>query len=310
MSGAAPLHARGGSLSPLVWGRLLRLSLAPTAAADVLAGLVLAGSGTLPSVHLTALLVGASLCLYHGNLILNDWHDRGSDARERPTRPLPSGAIAPTAALAGAVLLCLAGLVLATLAGVRAASWMGAVGLTAVLYNVRARGARSGPLLLALCRAGNLAVGLFVLGVPLGRPWAAPVVYGAYLFCVARLGRLEDGADTDLRSGRPQRHLRLAALLLVAGGLALVSLPPAACELGAVALTLAAAAGLLHRARGDQVWSRGAVEGATGMALRRLLALTAAFALASEGPHGPIVAAAILAGYPLSWGLRGAFPPS
>ena len=88
----------------LALGRLLRLSLAPTALADVAAGTVL-GAMTWPDGLGPFQLMLASACVYHGAMALNDWADRAADARTRPGRPIPSGAIAPYTALALAVTL-------------------------------------------------------------------------------------------------------------------------------------------------------------------------------------------------------------
>ena len=70
------------------WGRLLRLSLAPTAIADVVCGGVLSGSAGHAGLDIFRLVL-ASLCIYHGGMALNDWADREEDARVRPDRPLP-----------------------------------------------------------------------------------------------------------------------------------------------------------------------------------------------------------------------------
>ena len=81
------------------WGKLLRVSLAPTAVGDVLAGSVLATGGLrAPGAVLT--LVAASLCVYHGGMALNDWADRVEDAefgRERAARPRRSWRSSPCA---------------------------------------------------------------------------------------------------------------------------------------------------------------------------------------------------------------------
>src|SRR5437773_2608345 len=91
------------------WGRLLRLSLAPSAAADVVAGLVYGSIGGWPERGWAWWLVPASLGVYHGALVLNDWNDRVHDARTRPARPLPSGQVNPRAALAAGLALMLLG---------------------------------------------------------------------------------------------------------------------------------------------------------------------------------------------------------
>jgi hypothetical protein len=49
---------------------------------------------------------------------------------------------------------------------------------------------------------------------------------------------------------------------------------------------------------------------AVGVALRRLLFATAALAAQAEGRDGLVVAAAILCGFPMSFGLRRLFPPT
>jgi len=76
------------------YGRLMRLSLAPSAIADIAAGILLGGQGHWPtSSRAPAGLMLASLCIVHGAMILNDWSDRGGDGLTRPDRPIPSGAV-------------------------------------------------------------------------------------------------------------------------------------------------------------------------------------------------------------------------
>src|SRR5262245_12772163 len=55
----------------------------------------------------------ASVCAYAAGMVLNDHADRHIDAVQRPERPLPSGRIAPGAALALGVSLLAACLALA-----------------------------------------------------------------------------------------------------------------------------------------------------------------------------------------------------
>src|SRR5512137_294118 len=89
------------------WGRLLRLSLAPTAAADVAAGAV-AGAGAWPGRGVFVLMI-ASLCVYHGGMALNDWADRKEDRVLRPDRPIPAGGVSPPAGLAAGLALLVSG---------------------------------------------------------------------------------------------------------------------------------------------------------------------------------------------------------
>jgi hypothetical protein len=132
------------------------------------------------------------------------------------------------------------------------------------------------------------------------------------VFAVSSLGRLEDAPAAVLASSRPAVQLGVAALLLAASPLAALVLRPIAAWslLAALALAALGAAGLAARARHDGAWSGAEVTRATGLGLRRLLVFTAALALASGGREGALAAAALLAGYPVSYALRGVFPPS
>lgn len=92
------------------WAELFRVSAVLSVPGDALAGA--AARGLRPDRG-TLLAVGASVCLYEAGMALNDWADRAEDAAERPHRPVPSGRIAPGAALAAATALTATGLALA-----------------------------------------------------------------------------------------------------------------------------------------------------------------------------------------------------
>jgi len=320
------------------WGRLVRLSLAPSAAADVAAGLVVGFGGAWPAQASAWWLVPASLGVYHGALALNDWNDRAHDARTRATRPLPSGAIAPNAALALGVALIVLGLVCAALARVESALWMSAVAACAALYDLRGRGAWLGPVLLGLCRAGNLGSGIFYASRELSHPpslalFAPCLAYGVYVFLVSRLGRMEDAEDAAPLARRPSALLIACALVIaLVPFLSIGAIDPSQdtwdLSLVALCVALAGAWGLVVLAIQTREWTRPQVERAMGLCLRRLLVFTAVVALTSfhldrielvsEGrPVSPaahvsalVVGIAILAGYPLAFGLRKLFPPS
>jgi UbiA prenyltransferase family len=232
------------------WGALLRLSLLPSALADVAAGLVLAGSDPFRWSALPAFL--ASLCIFHGGLALNDWRDRDADAALRPGRPLVSGAIKPAAALAAGLLGLSLGPHSATYGSAAAAwVWLG-VAVCAALYDLWPVARRSSPLWLGLCRAGNLlAAALYGQGLrisaqahrtPAGNtgspvelagdnpglglmdllsghsPWPqaallAALGYGLYVAALSFLAQLEDD-QRRVPGSRPRPRLLLAALLL------------------------------------------------------------------------------------------------
>jgi 4-hydroxybenzoate polyprenyltransferase len=295
MSPSTTSNAGSRSSTLVAWGRLLRLSLAPTAAADIVAGAVFGAHGW-PTGAALWLLVAGSLCVYHGGMALNDWADREHDARTRPERPIPSGAVQPRGALALALVLLVLGPLLAALASPTAGGVLAGVSVLAVLYDLAGRGAWAGPLLLGLCRAGNLGAGMLVAGrlSPAGAWLAAG--YGAYVFLVSRLGRMEDGAEQRIGQ-RPRVLLVLAGLCqLVPLAFALVPLAPlAALRIGWLALR-------------TRAWSRGTIVQAMGSALRLLLCYSASVAWIGGGAW--IAIGLLAAGYPLAWALRQVFPPS
>jgi len=294
-------------------GRLLRLSLAPTAAADIAAGVV-AGAGRWPRGSEPFLLILASLSVYHGGMVLNDWRDRRGDRLDRPDRPIPSGRITPAAALILGSSLLAAGPLIALGASRPCAAAIGGIALAALLYDLLLRGAWLGPGLLACCRGGNLAAGLVLGtgGILAGPTLIPPISYAAYVFTVSRLARLEDADLEHRRRANPALLLVIAAFVLVLAPCAGFLHPLESRERlwAALALAGAGAAGLIQAARHTGTWSGSDLTWATGLALRRLLVFTAAVALCAGGSAAWIVAGAILCGYPISYVLRGVFPPS
>lgn len=298
-------------------GRLVRLSLAPSALADALCGLALggvfaAGAGWSPQILAAPF---ASLCLFHGGMALNDWADRHEDAAcdvvSRRNRPLPSGAVAPTVALALGLVLVAAGVAVAALVGHAPALLALALAIAVLGYDFVGRGPLLGPLLLAQCRALDVllaaAIGAEVVGDTLDPRASLPALaYGAYVFAIGRLGRLED--DTTRAPGtRPRRLVAAAAVLLVCVPLAAAAYAPSAwLALGAV-VALAGAAAPARLATRREAWSHADVVQAMGVLLRRLVVAGAA---ATCAVGEPVVGLALLALFPLGVALRRVFPPS
>lgn len=137
--------------------RLGRVSNLPTVWSNALAGLVLAGATpTTPAVP--PLLLGLSL-LYVAGMYCNDWCDRAIDARERPGRPIPSGAADPRTVLGLGAAMLAGALALVAWAGQLAGTGsrgvlVGALLAGAILlYDFRHKGNPLAPLLMGLCRA-------------------------------------------------------------------------------------------------------------------------------------------------------------
>ncbi|MFD4665065.1 SCO3242 family prenyltransferase [Streptomyces halstedii] len=157
--------------TPRAWAELLRVSALFTVPGDALAGAAAAGRS--PGRG-TALAVGASLCLYEAGMALNDWADRDEDAVDRPHRPIPSGRIAPGAALAAAGALTAAGLALAARAGRPALTVATGLAATVWAYDLRLKHTPAGPAAMATARALDLLLGAVATG-DRGRPAGGPV---------------------------------------------------------------------------------------------------------------------------------------
>lgn len=83
------------------WLRLLRLPNVFTAVADVTMGYLVTQRSLEPALHFL-LLVVASCLLYLAGMVLNDVFDVDEDARDQPSRPIPSKQISRrSAAIAG-----------------------------------------------------------------------------------------------------------------------------------------------------------------------------------------------------------------
>ncbi|MGW2178305.1 SCO3242 family prenyltransferase [Streptomyces sp. NPDC001732] len=149
------------------WAELLRVSALFTVPGDALAGA--AATGRRPDRG-TALATGASLCLYEAGMALNDWADRDEDAVDRPHRPIPSGRIAPGAALAAAGALTAAGLGLAARAGRGPFTVATALAATVWAYDLRLKHTPAGPAAMAAARSLDLLLGATATGPPRQSP--------------------------------------------------------------------------------------------------------------------------------------------
>ena len=200
---------------------LLRPPNVFTAFADSLAGLVvLLALGIAVRDRACAILL-ASGALYLSGIVLNDVLDREIDARERPTRPIPSGAVPlRTAVLLGAALMA---------GGIAIAWWIGrAPGTLALvlaacilIYDGGAKATKLGPLVMGSCRGLDLALGLST-GLALDRPWppiaiAGPVVLALYVAGLTYIARDEVDGNTARRARTGLTFLALLAIAVVVG---------------------------------------------------------------------------------------------
>lgn len=140
----------------------------------------------------------ASSCVYLAGMALNDWADRAVDARERPSRPIPSGRVTPAFALGTAVVLTGAGLGLAALSGGRdALKVMVPLAGTAWLYDLALKDTPAGPLTMAAARTLNVLAGAGGAGARAALPEAATVGAHTAVITVVSCDEVE-GSDPRL----------------------------------------------------------------------------------------------------------------
>lgn len=155
---------------------LMRPANIVTAIADILAGAAIAGfifTAFSPAQAVDLLLLVISTCgLYGGGVVFNDYFDAHIDKVERPERPIPSGKVSrKNAAVLGIVLLG-AGVIFALGVSIASAVVALIVALLALLYDKYAKHHTTfGPLVMGLCRSGNLLLGMSLLPEVIASYW-------------------------------------------------------------------------------------------------------------------------------------------
>lgn len=139
--------------------KLIRLPNVLTAACNSLAGAFCAGAGFERWPDLLAIAF-ASMSLYAAGIVLNDLFDLDEDRRDRPTRPLPSGAVKIWVASASACFFSVAGCILASSVSSQIGQIALAILAAVVSYDAFLKKTPAGPWAMGLCRGLNLAMGL------------------------------------------------------------------------------------------------------------------------------------------------------
>ena len=184
-------------MTPAVALRLGRVSNLPTVWTNAMAGIALAGVSPWHWASLPAAL-GLSLS-YLGGMYLNDAFDRGIDARERPSRPIPSGAVEANTVFALGFALLLGGVAMlltaacgfgvpsewAVLAGL-------ALGGAVTGYNWNHKGNPLSPLWMGACRLlAYVSAGLAAAAVLPAPLLAAAAVSLCYLIGLTYIAKQE-----------------------------------------------------------------------------------------------------------------------
>jgi 4-hydroxybenzoate polyprenyltransferase len=281
-------------------GALLQLARVPnvfTAMANVVAGVVLARGGRFQPRDL--LLVLASAAFYTAGMVLNDYFDREVDARERPARPIPSGAVSARAAAALGALLLAVGLALAALASPRSLAVGGALAAAIVIYDAWVKGTALGPMVMGSCRLLNVALGLSAAaGAWRTFAWA-PLAAGLYTAALTFVAR-----DEVVGTPRVRGRIFVASMgALGAGLLAFAALAPlAAAALGFALLVLAGGARLFAPLWRETTGPR--IGRAVGGGILMMPALDAVFV---AGYGHPLAALLVLAFIAPAYALRRRF---
>jgi len=150
-----------------------------TALADILAGLAIAGFTFSGEPYVYLLL--ATLGLYGGGVVLNDVFDAELDAVERPERPIPSGKVSlRSATIFGGVLLAL-GIMSARFFSLTSGLVALGIAVLVLLYDRNAKHSKLwGPIVMGMCRGGNLVLGIIELPAALSDySWVGiiPIIY-------------------------------------------------------------------------------------------------------------------------------------
>ena len=186
----------------------------PTAAADILAGVAIAGITT-TTHYLTVdgirlfpniiYLILSSIFLYAAGVVLNDVFDRKTDQVERPERPIPSGLIPVRKATIFGIILLFTGILFAFLVNPLSGKVSIALAIAIVLYDALAKkNLILGPLNMGICRALNLILGMSFAGLVAHPEYG--LIHLVYIFAITLISRGEV-------HGKNKKHIIWAAIL-------------------------------------------------------------------------------------------------
>ena len=142
------------------WLQLVRIPNIFTVPGDILAGHAAVTLFTDFSLYKFLMLCLASALLYCGGLVLNDCFDYEEDLRERPKRPLPSGAISLQEAYVGWLIMTAAALLICRILSPVSFKIALTIVILVILYNGPARKfPKIAFLVMGLCRGFNILLG-------------------------------------------------------------------------------------------------------------------------------------------------------
>lgn len=286
------------------WLQLFRAPNLLTVPGDPIAGYMLASFGLVEDKLWPA--VGASLCFYAGGLLLNDLADLAEDRRERPNRPLPSGAASPRTVLA--VFVILAAVALWLCWGIDRVTFAtgGALLLSITLYNCLTKKIPVvGALNMGLCRGLSVLLGATAVShgdltyrlIAFGRLDHLVIAAGLIAFYIAAVTNL---ARFETQAAVPTAAKWLPAMALTVGGGIFLSHLSSSSQGGSMPLLLITLVSAFQIAWNLTRDSALPVPPEIGKLIRLLLLIQAALCAAVGGVEGSIAASALVLLWPIS----------
>ena len=198
----------------MAWLRLLRIAALPSALSNILIGYLLVHQSWQPPIALAWLLL-SSACLYCAGMVLNDVYDLKVDQKERPSRPLPSGAISVSVATKVGFGLLIGGVILALLASVYSFGIAIILGILVFLYDGPLKKTMLGPLTMGSCRTLNILLGASTAGsIPTSVIFYA-IAIGVFVSGITWLARREAQETQSAATLWPGSTLMVLGMLLV-----------------------------------------------------------------------------------------------
>ena len=176
--------------------RLGRVSNLPTVWTNTLAGAVLAGAGGFGAGF--ALLLVAFTLFYTGGMFLNDAFDAAIDARERPERPIPCGAITAREVFAWGFGQMAAGIALLAVIGLAPALAGLTLAAAITYYDWNHKTNPLSPVVMGLCRVLiYVGAGLAYAHALPGALWTGAALLLCYLIGLTYVAKQENLARVE-----------------------------------------------------------------------------------------------------------------
>ncbi|MDQ3000114.1 MAG: UbiA family prenyltransferase [Fibrobacterota bacterium] len=192
-------------IQPKSFLALVRIPTVFSSMSNAFAGWFIGGGRSITPALVLGVLAAALFIM--AGMALNDVADKDVDARERPDRPIPSGAVSLGMAWGLSLTMMALGLVLLWFANPFSVPVGAALCLCIFGYNFLLKGTFLGPAAMGLCRALNLMTGVSltftdvseILSLPMP-VWLAVFSLWAYIALVTFLARDEVGGNSRRRT--------------------------------------------------------------------------------------------------------------